>query len=403
MSATGDPGAARASNFEQCIARGGVVLFPSDTVYGLACDPQDPAAIQRLYDLKRRPPAKSSAVMFFDLDAALSVLEPLDLGGRTQAALRSLMPGGLTVLLANPERLFPLACAADPDTLGVRVVSVPELAGVQVPVMQSSANLAGGAEARRLEDVPQILRDGADLVIDGGELPGVASTVVDLREYEQGGFWAVVRPGAVDEERLRQVLQPHFHFVAPVYGEVIRQDVPGFDELEDQVAEATGGVRAQRILELGTGTGETAQRVLERHPGASLVGIDESGAMLEQARERLSGAELDLRVGRLQDPLPDGPFDLVVSALCVHHLDPAEKANLFRRVHGVLAPGGRLVLGDVVIPGDPADQVCGMTPGYDKPDSAADQLVWLQQAGFTARLIWERRDLAVIVGDLPDG
>jgi tRNA threonylcarbamoyl adenosine modification protein (Sua5/YciO/YrdC/YwlC family) len=400
----GVPRSEMAERFQRCVEGGGVVVFPSDTVYGLACHPEDPAAIARLYVLKRRPPAKASAVMFFDLDAALDFLSDGPgsrvpsgpLGSRTRTALQSLMPGGITALLPNPEHLFPLACGEDPDTLGLRVISVPELAGVGVPVMQSSANLAGGAEARRLEDVPEILRAGADLVIDGGELPGTASSVVDLREYEEEGIWTVVRPGAVSEDELREVLMPHFHFVAPDYSEVIREDIPDYDEFQEQVALAAAGGDVKRILELGTGTGETAVRLLARHPGAQLLGIDESEAMLHEARGRLDAGRVSLRVGRLQDPLPEGKFDLVVSALCVHHLDPAEKADLFRWVHGVLEPGGRFVLGDVVVPLHPPARPVSTTPGYDKPDTVADQVAWLEAAGFRVDVVWECDDLAVI-------
>ena len=159
------------SAFEQVIADGGVVLFPSDTVYGLACDPDDEAAIERLYELKGRPPEKAAAVMFFDLEAALA-RTPGARAHDTRAALRRLMPGSVTALLPNPSHRFPLACAADPDTLGLRVIAVPALAGVRVPVLQSSANPSGGADARSLSEVAPAMRAGADLVIDGGELPG---------------------------------------------------------------------------------------------------------------------------------------------------------------------------------------------------------------------------------------
>ncbi len=185
------------------MAVGGVAVFPADTVYGLACDPANRLAVERLYRLKRRPLAKASAVMFFDPELALDTLP--ELGRRTREALRRLLPGPLTALLPNPAQRFPLACGEDPLTLGVRVPVVPALAGARWPVLQSSANLAGGPEARRLEDVPESLRRAADYVIDGGELPGIASTVVDLRGYE-GGEWEVVRAGAVDEEALRVVL-----------------------------------------------------------------------------------------------------------------------------------------------------------------------------------------------------
>ena len=155
------------------------------------------------------------------------------------------------------------------------------------------------------------------------------------------------------------------------------------------------------MLELGTGTGETAARLLDRHPDALLVGLDESDGMLAAARERLPAERVDLRVGRLQDPLPDGPFDLVASALCVHHLNAEEKRDLFARVRAALAPGGRFVLADVVVPVDPADATTSLTPGFDQPDSVADQLDWLTAAGFEARVAWEHGDLAVIVAERP--
>jgi L-threonylcarbamoyladenylate synthase len=188
------------SDFARVIAAGGVAVFPADTVYGLACDPEDAAAVDRLYALKGRPPAKPAAVMFFDPEAALAGLPP-----RTCRLLERLLPGGLTVLLPNPEGRFPLACGPDPGTLGLRVPELPALAGAP-PVLQSSANLAGGPDARRLEDVPEAIRAGADLVLDGGELPGTPSTVVDLTDYEAAGAYRVLRAGAVAPEALRELI-----------------------------------------------------------------------------------------------------------------------------------------------------------------------------------------------------
>jgi L-threonylcarbamoyladenylate synthase len=199
-------GAADAEAFEACIARGGVAVFPADTVYGLACAPDSPEAVERLYALKGRAPDKPAAVMFFDRAHALAALP--ELGARIRAALEGLLPGGVTLLLPNPEHRFPLACGPDPDTLGLRVPDLPALATVTVPVLQSSANPAGGADARRLADVPAALRDGADFVLDGGALPGTPSTVVDLRRYEADGTWAIVREGAVPPAAVGTVLAP---------------------------------------------------------------------------------------------------------------------------------------------------------------------------------------------------
>ena len=187
-----------------------------------------------------------------------------------------------------------------------------------------------------------------------------------------------------------------FHFHPDEYLALMRSELPAYERLQDEAAAATGR-GATRLLELGTGTGETARRVLARHPGAALVGIDASADMLAAAK--LPGA--DLRVSRLEDPLPDGPFDLVFSALAVHHLDGAAKADLFRRVTAVLEPGGRFVLADVVVPDDPADAVTPLSPGYDMPSRADEQLEWLREAGLDPLVAWAERDLAVIVALRP--
>lgn len=188
-----------------------------------------------------------------------------------------------------------------------------------------------------------------------------------------------------------------FHFHPETYLARVRTEVPAYDALQDAVAAAAAEVPARRILDLGTGTGETLRRVAARHPGATLVAVDASDAMLTAARDAVPGA--DLRVARLQDPLPEGPFDVVVSALAVHHLDPEEKAALFGRVAQVLAPGGRFVLGDVVVPDDAADAVTPIEAPYDKPSRLDEQVVWLADTGLRASVRWQERDLAVVVGE----
>jgi L-threonylcarbamoyladenylate synthase len=191
--------AADAETFERCIAVGGIAVFPADTVYGLACEPDSKEAVQRLYMLKRRRPDKPAAVMFFALDLALAALP--ELGPRTRGALQVLLPGAVTLLLPNPAGRFPLACGPQPLVLGLRVPAWPPslaaLADVRWPVLQSSANAAGGPDARRLEEVPEYMRAHTDLVLDGGELPGTPSTVVDLGAYEADGQWSVAREGAM--------------------------------------------------------------------------------------------------------------------------------------------------------------------------------------------------------------
>ena len=201
--------AADAETFSRCISVGGVAVFPADTVYGLACEPDNREAVTQLYFLKRRRPEKPAAIMFFDPDLALAALP--EVGPRTRRALEALLPGAVTLLLLNPHRRFPLACGPDPETLGLRVPAWPPplaaLGGVRWPVLQSSANDSGGRDARVLDAVPARIRAAADLVLDGGELPGTPSTVVDLRRYEDDGTFTIARHGAVHEADIAAALR----------------------------------------------------------------------------------------------------------------------------------------------------------------------------------------------------
>ncbi len=190
-------------------------------------------------------------------------------------------------------------------------------------------------------------------------------------------------------------------FDPATYLDVMRAEVPAYARLQEAVAEASEGMTVTRVLDLGTGTGETLAAVLERHGGAAAVGIDKNEAMLDAARARLLGSAVELVVAQLIDPLPPGPFDLVVSALAVHHLEGHDKAALFARVKGVLRPGGRFVLGDVVIPVDPADAVTPLSGAHDRPSTLAEQLGWLADAGFDAAGVWAERDLVVVRADRP--
>ena len=195
--------------FERCISVGGVALFPADTVYGLATEPDSREGVDRLYRLKGRAADTPAAVMFFGLELALAALP--ELGARTGEAVRRLLPGALTLLLANPARRFPLACGPEPERLGLRVPllegELAPLAAVRWPVLQSSANRTGEPDAARLADVDEELRAGVDLVLDGGDLPGTPSTVVDLTDYEADGSWEVVREGAIPQEAVLRCLR----------------------------------------------------------------------------------------------------------------------------------------------------------------------------------------------------
>jgi L-threonylcarbamoyladenylate synthase len=194
--------------FDRALAEGGVGLFPADTVYGLAVDAHDAGAFGRLQELKGRPPAKPAAVMFLDPELALAALEGL--GPRTRDAVSRLLPGPVTLVVPNAARRYPLACGPAPERLGIRVPGLgPQLEpllAIRRPLLQSSANPSGGPDPRRIEDVDPAIRSRVDAELDGGELPGRPSTVVDLTAYEAGGEYTVLREGAISREALAEVL-----------------------------------------------------------------------------------------------------------------------------------------------------------------------------------------------------
>ena len=190
-----------------------------------------------------------------------------------------------------------------------------------------------------------------------------------------------------------------WHWDPETYLQNMLAEVPAYLELQEQTAQAAADVEASAVLELGIGTGETTRRVLASHPDARLVAIDSSEEML--ARARLAFPDADLRLARLEDPLPSGPFDLVVSALAVHHLDGPGKQDLFRRIAAVLREGGTFVLADVVVPENEEDVVTPIDWEYDLPDRVDDQLAWLRAAGLDAETVWAYKDLAVISATRP--
>lgn len=192
---------------ERCVAGGGVAVFPADTLYGLGCDPSNAAAIERIHSLKGRDEGKPSAVMFF---APLAMRELLaTLGPRTRDALGALLPGPVTLVVDNPQRRYRLACRDRPERLGIRLVE-GRLAGARCPLFQTSANRSGEPAPSRFEQIGEDILAGADLAIDGGELLGTPSTVVDLAALDSDGSWSVLREGAMGADQIGARLgEPH--------------------------------------------------------------------------------------------------------------------------------------------------------------------------------------------------
>jgi L-threonylcarbamoyladenylate synthase len=197
-----DGAAAARSALERCVAAGGVAVFPADGLYGLACDPLDEAAIARIHGIKGRDDGRPSAVMYFSPLAMRELIEGL--GPRTRQAVAALMPGPVTLVVANPERRYPLACREDRERLGVRLIGGP-LSGVACPVFQTSANRSGKPAPSRFSEIDPAVVGAADLAIDGGELTGAPSTVVDVTGIEQGQ-WRILREGGMPAGQVDQAL-----------------------------------------------------------------------------------------------------------------------------------------------------------------------------------------------------
>jgi L-threonylcarbamoyladenylate synthase len=195
-------GSAR-TGLELCVAAGGVAVFPADGLYGLACDPLNQAAVERIHRIKGRDDGKPSAVLYFSPLAMRELVESL--GDRTRAAVGALLPGPVTLVVNNPEHRYPLACREDPERLGVRLIEGP-LAGMMWPVFQTSANRSGEPASAIFADVPRSILSAVDVAIDGGALTGSPSTVVDLTSLDSSGDWTILRQGGMPAEELRQRL-----------------------------------------------------------------------------------------------------------------------------------------------------------------------------------------------------
>jgi L-threonylcarbamoyladenylate synthase len=194
--------AARAA-LERCVGEGGVAIFPADTLYGLACDPLNPKAVERIHEIKGRDEGKSSAVMYFSPFAMRELISGL--GSRTRDAIGALLPGPVTLVVANPQRRYPLACREDPERLGIRLIEGP-LAGAMTPILQTSANRSGETPPNRFDGIDPKVLAAADLAIDAGELIGAPSTVIDVTSLDDGGDWSILREGAVSSKEVERAL-----------------------------------------------------------------------------------------------------------------------------------------------------------------------------------------------------
>ena len=182
---------------------GQAVVLPFDTVYGLAAEPHHEASTRRLYELKGRAPTQPTALVAANVAALSACLPELD------ERVAELLPAALTLIVRNPARRFPWLTGTNPDALGIRVPLLPDTTRALLedvgPVVATSANRPGDPDPRRLDEVPAELREGAGAVVDGGELPGTPSTVVDITGPEP----RVLREGAVPgHEVLRRLGAP---------------------------------------------------------------------------------------------------------------------------------------------------------------------------------------------------
>jgi L-threonylcarbamoyladenylate synthase len=192
------------------VRTGKLVLFPADTVYGLATTPYSPEPVERLARLKGRDIVQPTALMAADVEMLFECVP--ELRGRSGEIVRALLPGPYTLVLSNPGRRFRWMSGTRPDTIGVRVpqLSGPgaELLGRVGALAATSANVHGGGDARRLDDVPEEIRTACAAIVDGGELPGTASTVIDFTGSEP----VVLREGAASSaealERVSAILAP---------------------------------------------------------------------------------------------------------------------------------------------------------------------------------------------------
>lgn len=201
--------AQQVERFRATIAAGGIAIFPTDTLYGIACDPNSRAAVDRIYELKGRSPSKPSAVMFFSVERLFAALPKLT--GDSRRLVEQVLPGPFTLVVRNPAHCFAPACAGDPEKLGIRVPNLDGTAGaalerMPLPVMQTSANTSGAPDATKLAEIDPVIRAGVDLELNGGALLGNASTVADISDLDDGRWQLLRAPMTRSSTRLTELI-----------------------------------------------------------------------------------------------------------------------------------------------------------------------------------------------------
>lgn len=196
----------------RAIRAGSLAVLPTDTVYGLVCTAFERQAAVDLYRLKGRDEIQPTALVASTVDVLLDLLPQLS--EREIAVARALLPGPFTLIVSNPERRFSWLSAGRPEAIGVRVPALTGAAAEVVAglgaIVATSANLPGGSDPRTLGEVPAAIRAGVSAVLDGGELPGTPSTVIDVTGEEP----VVLRSGAAaPDDALVRIAAVHTEFL----------------------------------------------------------------------------------------------------------------------------------------------------------------------------------------------
>lgn len=192
----------------QHILAGRVMGMPTDTFYGLAADPLNLRAVDRIYEIKSRSRHKALSLLIEDVQQAEVLARPLSDAFYDLA--RKFWPGPLTIIVKASSRL-PLKVTANTGNVALRVpaaaIPIAVLRAAGVPLTATSANLSGAVECTTAEQLRDQLNDRIEFIVDGGPSPRqVPSTIVDLSD--DSGGWRVVRQGAISVAEVEQVLGP---------------------------------------------------------------------------------------------------------------------------------------------------------------------------------------------------